>query len=210
MLLVKPFSYQYAAGSATRAVPIPGFSAGAHELIGLSGASGCGKTTALNLIAGLLPVSRGCVWVDGQDIGALTAIARDRWRGLAVGVVPQDPQLIDSLSALQNVVLPLQLAGHRPLEVDRLFHDLGLAKYQHHTPAQLSRGQQQRVAIARAFANQPSLILADEPTANLDDAHTHAVLTLLHTLCQSRQCTAVIASHDARIARYCDQTVVFE
>lgn len=219
MLQVNAFNHQYlgalgalGARSQPKPIHIPGFSAQAQHITWLSGASGCGKTTALNLIAGLIPVAQGQVWVNGQDIGALTAIARDRWRGGAVGFVPQEPQLIDSLSALQNVVLPAQLAGvaaRAPQHVTRLLSDLGLAQVKHHTPNQLSRGQQQRVAIARAFAGQPALLLADEPTANLDDTHAHAVMALLQSLCQLHHCTAVVASHDARVALYCTQKVVF-
>jgi ABC-type lipoprotein export system ATPase subunit len=172
---------------------------GEHWLI--LGPSGSGKTTLLHILAGILTPSEGRVSVAGQDLDALHASALDRFRGRNIGIVFQRLHLIASLTVLQNLLLAQYMAGaKRDLQAARaLLTGLGLHDTVHRRPASLSFGQSQRVAVARAVVNQPSLILADEPTSNLDDENAALALDLLISQAQSCNATLVIASHDRRI-----------
>jgi putative ABC transport system ATP-binding protein len=171
---------------------------GEHWLV--LGASGSGKTSFLNLVAGLLEPAEGAIIVDGQPLASLKGAARDQWRGRNVGIVPQKLHLISSLTVLQNLMLAPYLAG-LPLDKARalgLLENLALKEKAGARPHQLSHGQAQRVAIARAVMNRPKLMLADEPTANLDDASCLSALQLLQD--QARECGAIliVATHDQR------------
>jgi putative ABC transport system ATP-binding protein len=171
----------------------------AHALV--VGPSGCGKTTLLHLIAGLLLPTRGKVSVDGQDLAQLSPRARDRFRGQHVGVVLQQFHLLPTLTALQNLLVAQSIAG---LPVDRaaalsMLSALGVDERVDAFPHQLSIGQQQRVAIARALVNRPKLVLADEPTSNLDDDACTAVADLLLGATESHGASLVIATHDSRL-----------
>lgn len=172
--------------------------AGEHWLV--LGVSGSGKTTLLNLVAGLLKPSAGEIAVGGQALAGLQGAALDRWRGRTVGIVPQKLHLVSSLTVLQNLLLAPYLAG-LPVDETRalgLLENLSLREKAGEKPQQLSHGQAQRVAIARAVMNRPKLLLADEPTANLDDANCSSALQLLQD--QSRECgaTLIVATHDQR------------
>jgi putative ABC transport system ATP-binding protein len=165
------------------------------------GPSGCGKTTLLHLIAGLLIATRGRVVVDGQDLATLPAAARDRFRGRHIGVVLQQFHLLPTLTALQNLLVAQKIAG---LPVDRsaarsMLAELGVDDRAGAYPHQLSVGQQQRVAIARALVNRPKLLLADEPTSNLDDDSCAAVADLLLDTAKREHVSLVIATHDTRL-----------
>jgi len=165
------------------------------------GPSGCGKTTLLHLVAGLLLPTRGKVIVDGQDLTQLSPRARDRFRGQHVGVVLQQFHLLPTLTALQNLLVAQSIAG---LPVDRaaalaMLNALGVDERVEAYPHQLSIGQQQRVAIARALVNRPRLVLADEPTSNLDDEAAAAVADLLLGATESHGASLVIATHDSRL-----------
>jgi putative ABC transport system ATP-binding protein len=165
------------------------------------GPSGCGKTTLLHLIAGLLLPSSGSVVVDGQDLSALSAPARDRFRGRHIGVVLQQFHLLPTLTALQNLLVAQSIAG---LSVAResahaMLRALGVDDRAGAYPHQLSVGQQQRVAIARALVNRPKLLLADEPTSNLDDEACASVADLLLTATREHAVSLVIATHDTRL-----------
>jgi len=171
----------------------------AHALV--VGPSGCGKTTLLHLIAGLLLPSGGKVSVDGQDLAQLSPRARDRFRGQHVGIVLQQFHLLPTLTALQNLLVAQSIAG---LPVDRaealsMLTALGVDERAAAFPHQLSIGQQQRVAIARALVNRPKLVLADEPTSNLDDEAAAAVADLLLGATESHGASLVIATHDSRL-----------
>ena len=165
------------------------------------GPSGCGKTTLLYLIAGLLLPSRGKVVIRGQDLTQLTPAQRDRFRGSHIGIVLQQFHLLPSLTALQNLLIAQSAAG-RP--VDRgaaraLLSALGVSARPDAFPHELSVGQQQRVAIARALVNRPALLLADEPTSNLDDESCATVADLLLGASQEHHTSLVIATHDSRL-----------
>ncbi|WP_245643420.1 ABC transporter ATP-binding protein [Roseateles chitosanitabidus] len=179
----------------------PDFSlpAGAHLL--LRGASGSGKSTLLALMAGLLTPSAGRLTMDGQEVAALAPAARDAWRGARLGFVPQRLHLSASLSVRDNLSLPYVAAGLAPdlARIEAVLAELGVAALLDRRPHQLSQGQAQRVALARALLRAPRFVLADEPTANLDDEACDATLTLLRRAAEQHGLCLVIASHDARI-----------
>ena len=180
--------------------------AGEHWLV--LGASGSGKTTFLNLAAGLLGPSEGEISVGGQPLAALHGAALDRWRGRSVGIVPQKLHLVSSLSVLQNLLLAPYLAG-LPAEAFHalsLLERLGMKDKANQKPHQLSHGQAQRVAIARAVMNRPKLLLADEPTSNLDDANCLLALDVLEKQATDCGATLIVATHDQRArARFAKQ-----
>jgi putative ABC transport system ATP-binding protein len=166
----------------------------------LRGPSGSGKSTWLSLVAGLMVASEGRVSVAGTDLGVLSGAQRDQWRSAHVGVLPQRWGLSDSLSVFDNLALVYFAAG---LSVDRRaiqhgLEALGVGGLAQRRPAQLSGGQAQRVALARALLRRPALVLADEPTASLDDAACGGVLSLLREHTQAHGATLVVATHDAR------------
>jgi putative ABC transport system ATP-binding protein len=165
------------------------------------GPSGCGKTTLLHLIAGLLLPVRGRVEVDGQDLAQLTPAARDRFRGRRIGVVLQQFHLLPTLTALQNLLVAQTITG---LPADRnaaqaMLAALHVDEFRNAYPHQLSIGQQQRVAIARALINRPRLVLADEPTSNLDDEACAAVADLLLEAAIGHGASLLVATHDSRL-----------
>ncbi len=169
--------------------------------LAISGPSGSGKSTLLGLLAGLDRPTRGRVVLDGQDLSSLTEDERARVRAEKVGFVFQSFQLIPTLTARENIQVPLELRGEeargRALE---LLERVGLADRGHHYPAQLSGGEQQRVAVARAFAHRPKLLFADEPTGNLDAANGANVIALLSELNRELATTLVLVTHDPDLA----------
>ena len=172
--------------------------AGEHWLV--LGASGSGKTTFLNLIAGLLAPSEGEIEVGGQALARLQGAALDRWRGRNVGIVPQKLHLVSSLNVLENLLLAPFLAGlpTDQARAESLLEKLDLNERSKAKPDQLSHGQAQRVAIARAVMNRPKLLLADEPTANLDDVNCEQALDLLQSQAGECGATLIVATHDQR------------
>lgn len=180
--------------------------------VAVVGESGSGKTTLLGILAGLdLPTS-GDVWLDGDEITSLDEEQRARVRGRSVGFVFQSFQLIDSLTALENVMLPLELRGDRRAEEGaRGFLDrVGLAARTTHYPRQLSGGEQQRVAIARAFASGPKVLFVDEPTGNLDTATGARIADLLFELNREAGTTLVLVTHDAALAGRCAAIITLD
>ncbi|RKN45951.1 ABC transporter ATP-binding protein [Streptomyces hoynatensis] len=182
----------------------------AGQTLAVTGPSGCGKSTLLQLLGGLDRPTEGEVWLGGRRIDRLRERALARLRRRAVGFVFQDFHLMDELSAAQNVELPALLAGASPPAARRraaaLLDRVGLAARARHLPAQLSGGQRQRVAIARALVNEPLVVLADEPTGNLDSAATHDILRLFDELRAAGQ-TLVLVTHDERVAATADRVV---
>ena len=175
----------------------------------ITGPSGSGKSTLLGLIAGLDSPSGGQIVIDGADITALDEDALARLRGTRIGFVFQFFHLLPSLTALENVLVPLEIAGGREAgrRADSLLGEVGLSERRHHYPSQLSGGEQQRVAIARALANDPPILLADEPTGNLDTATGHQVIELLLGINKTRKTTLVLVTHDPEIAAVADVTI---
>jgi putative ABC transport system ATP-binding protein len=180
------------------------------EFVVLMGPSGSGKSTLLNLLAGLDRPTAGEVWLDGQRIDRMSEAALAKIRRRKIGVVFQFFNLLPTLSAAENVVLPMLLVGRGRGDARRaavpLLDGLGLAGRQDAAPKQLSGGQQQRVALARALANSPDLLVGDEPTGNLDSVAAKEVLGLLRETHQAGQ-TLLLATHDARVAAAADRVI---
>jgi ABC-type lipoprotein export system ATPase subunit len=183
---------------------------GAGETVAIMGPSGCGKSTLLHLLGGLDRPSGGQVWLGGRRVDNIGERALARMRRSAVGFVFQGFHLMEELTAVENVELSALLAGRSPRAARRraehLLEQVGLADRARFLPSALSGGQRQRVAVARALSNEPSVVLADEPTGNLDSAATLDVLKLFESLHESGQ-TLVIVTHDARIAATADRMV---
>jgi putative ABC transport system ATP-binding protein len=173
--------------------------------VAIVGASGSGKTTLLGLLAGLDQPTSGDVWLDGQALSTLSEDERAAMRQRLLGFVFQSFQLLPALTALENVMLPLELAGDGDAQpAARTWLDrVGLSKRSHHYPRQLSGGEQQRVAIARAFAGEPKLLMADEPTGNLDGATGVEVAELMFRLNREHGTTLLLVTHDTTLASRC-------
>ena len=182
---------------------------GSGEAIGLVGPSGSGKSTLLMVMAGLERPNTGAVRVTGEDLVRLDEDALARFRGRNIGIVFQSFHLIPTMTALENVAVPLELAGNP--DAFRLARDelakVGLAKRLDHYPAQLSGGEQQRVALARALAPNPAILVADEPTGNLDEDTGKQVIDLLFAGHVERGTTLILVTHDGALAQRCDRIV---
>ncbi len=193
-----------------RAVDHVDLDVAAGETLAIMGPSGCGKSTLLHLLGGLDRASAGQVWLAGERIDQLSERAMAALRRDAVGFVFQAFHLMEELTAAENVELPLLLAGRSPRAARRrateLIEQVGLADRARHLPSQLSGGQRQRAAIARALANEPLVVLADEPTGNLDSESTLDVLRLFEQLHAAGQ-TLVIVTHDSRVAATADRLI---
>jgi len=179
------------------------------ETAGLIGPSGSGKSTLLMVIAGLEQPDSGTVIVDGINLGKLDEDALARFRGARIGIVFQSFHLIQTMTALENVAIPLELAGAAaPFERARAeLAAVGLKDRLSHYPAQLSGGEQQRVAIARALAPCPAILIADEPTGNLDEATGASIIDLIFALKRDRGTTLIVVTHDRAIASKCDRSI---
>jgi len=177
--------------------------------VAITGPSGSGKSTMLGLIAGLDAPTTGRILIDGVDITRLSEERLARLRGDKIGIVFQFFHLLPSLTAFENVLVPMEIAG-LPNAWDRasaLLADVGLSDRGHHYPSQLSGGEQQRVAIARALANDPPVLLADEPTGNLDSVTGHHIIELLVSVNRARGRTLVLVTHDAELAGLADEVI---
>jgi len=193
LTILHPMSFQIARGRA----------------VAITGPSGSGKSTLLGLIAGLDAPTTGRISLDGTDITALGEEQLARLRGEKVGIVFQFFHLLPSLTAYENVLVPMEIAGVRDpaTRARALLDDVGLANRGHHYPSQLSGGEQQRVAIARALANDPPIVLADEPTGNLDSATGRQVIDLLVSVNRNRGRTLVLVTHDRELAAFADEVI---
>jgi putative ABC transport system ATP-binding protein len=182
---------------------------GRGEAVGLIGPSGSGKSTLLMVMAGLERPDAGTVVVAGEDLGRLNEDRLARFRGRHIGIVFQSFHLVPTMTALENVAVPLELANNRRAFA-RAAEELaavGLAERVNHYPAQLSGGEQQRVALARALAPHPAILVADEPTGNLDEATGREIVELLFAGHEKRGTTLVLVTHDPALAKRCDRTV---
>ena len=179
------------------------------QFVAIVGPSGSGKSTLLGLLAGLDAPTTGEILIDGVDITRLNEDGLAKLRGEKIGFVFQFFHLVPSLTAFENVLIPMEIAGRRDAvpRARRLLEEVGLTERAHHYPSQLSGGEQQRIAIARALANDPPILLADEPTGNLDSATGHAVVELLLDINRSRKTTLVIVTHDPELASVADLSI---
>ena len=179
------------------------------QFVAIVGPSGSGKSTLLGLIAGLDAPSSGSVLIDTVDITRLDEDALAKLRGEKIGFVFQFFHLIPSLTAYENVAVPMEIAGVSDVRsrTERLLEEVGLTGRSHHYPSQLSGGEQQRVALARALANNPPIVLADEPTGNLDSANGRHIMELLQSIHKNRGTTLVLVTHDHGLAQRCDRVV---
>lgn len=184
------------------------------ETVAIVGSSGAGKTTLLNLLGGLDKPSSGQISICGEDIHRLSEGRRARFRNAHLGFVYQFHHLLPEFSAVENVAMPCMIAGQSRkaarAQATELLEQVGLAERLEHRPSQLSGGEQQRVAIARALANQPSLLLADEPTGNLDQETGDRVFQMLADLVRTRKLAALIATHDRSLAARLDRVVTID
>ncbi|MGQ3674900.1 ABC transporter ATP-binding protein [Xanthobacter sp. TB0139] len=181
----------------------------AGETVGLVGASGSGKSSLLMAMAGLEQVDSGKIMVAGQELTVLSQDALARFRGQHVGIVFQSFHLIPTMTALENVAVPLELAGRADAfaRAAQELEAVGLGHRAHHYPAQLSGGEQQRVAVARALAPEPPILVADEPTGNLDEGTGRQIMDLLFAAHAARGTTLVLVTHDATLAARCERVL---
>ena len=179
------------------------FEIAAGEQVVLRGRSGCGKTPLLNCIAGLTTADSGTIMVNGRDVTKLPEATRDRFRATYIGFVFQTFNLLPAFTALENVMLGMTFTGSKPdaVRAAQLLTDVGLGHRLTHKPRALSVGEQQRVAVARALANRPVLLLADEPTANVDPAHQQHVIDLLRSACERENIAMLLVTHSPEVSQ---------
>ncbi|HZW23395.1 ABC transporter ATP-binding protein [Noviherbaspirillum sp.] len=200
MLQISGLHYRYRNATGTQ-LSVPEFSLAKGEHAVILGPSGCGKSTLLHLLAAILTMQQGELRVAGTDLRSLAPRAADAWRGRTIGFLPQRLALVPSLTVRENLLVAAYANGRTAdvARADELLQALGLGDKARAKPHQLSQGQQQRTAIARALFNHPALLLADEPTANLDDDACAAATGLLTSQAAANGASLVIATHDARV-----------
>ena len=188
-------------GERTEIVNVPAFALAADEQLALRGESGSGKTTFLNMIAGILAADSGTVTIDGVEMTALSESRRDRLRADKLGYIFQTFNLLQGYTVLENVMLGMSFGprGADRAHAREVLDRVGLGHRLDHFPRQLSTGQQQRVAVARALANRPKLVLADEPTGNLDRKHAGEALALIREVCREHAAALLLVSHDEEV-----------
>lgn len=184
----------------------------AGQFVALTGASGSGKSTLLGLIAGLDAPTSGSISIDGDEITNMSDDGLADIRSGKIGFVFQSFHLIPSLTAFENILIPMEIRGRRNARdrANELLEDVGLTDRGHHYPSELSGGEQQRVAIARAFANEPAILLADEPTGNLDSRNGGHIFDLMTGLHSKRNITLVLVTHDAALAAQAQRQVILK
>jgi len=200
-------SYRQPDGTPVPVLGIESFSIDQAEQVALVGASGGGKTTLLNIISGILVPDSGDVIVDNNNVATMPEVVRDRFRASRIGIVFQTFNLLPGFTALENVLLGMSFSGQ---QVDRnfatsLLERVGLSHRLNNIPQRLSVGEQQRVAVARALANKPALLLADEPTANVDPENQQIVLDLICETCREHKVSLLMVTHDLNVAESLDR-----
>jgi putative ABC transport system ATP-binding protein len=200
-------SYTEADGSALQILDIPRFEIASSEQMVLVGRSGCGKSTLLQVISGISRADSGSVKIDGLDITRLTEAGRDRFRAEKLGYVFQTFNLLSGFTALENVLLGMTFAAGRydRARAVKLLDRVGLTQRASHKPGALSVGEQQRVAVARALANRPKLLLADEPTANVDPGNQQQIVDLIRTTCVEEKVALLMVTHTMEVADQFDR-----
>jgi putative ABC transport system ATP-binding protein len=195
-------SFRLPDGKQLTVLDIPSFSIAAAEQVILLGESGGGKTTLLHCIAGIMQPTSGTIMLDGVELTRLSEAGRDRVRAAKIGYVFQTFNLMPGFTALENVRLGMTFGdGKHDIQRARtLLQRVGLGEREHHRPSQLSVGQQQRVAVARALANRPKLLLADEPTANIDPQNQQRIIDLIRETCQEEQVALLMVTHSMHVA----------
>jgi ABC-type lipoprotein export system ATPase subunit len=203
-------SFESPEGGRAEVVDVRAFGLAEGEQIALRGESGSGKTTFLNLIAGILAPDSGRVEIDGADMAALSEARRDRLRATKLGYIFQTFNLLQGYTVLENVALGMSFGpGADRARARALLERVGLSRHLGHFPRQLSTGQQQRVAVARALANRPRLVLADEPTGNLDRRNARESLELIREACRENRAALLLVSHDEETLRQFGQVREF-
>ena len=193
-------SYKSPDGQVNQVINIDSFELAQEAEVALIGRSGTGKSTFLNIICGILQADAGEVTIKGTSISSLKESAKDRFRAKNIGYIFQTFNLLQNFTALENVMIGMRFAG----KVDKkkamdVLSKVGLADRMNYKPTQLSTGQQQRVAVARALVNQPALVIADEPTGNLDPEHAKTAMSLIRDLCQENKAGLLVVSHDTEL-----------
>lgn len=205
-------AYREPDGSPMPVLDVPRFAVAAGEQVVIRGRSGCGKTTLLNSISGLTTIDSGQIVIKGVDVTKLHESGRDKFRARNLGFVFQTFNLLPGFTALENVVLGMTFTGQAK-DIDRakqLLDRVGLSHRLTHKPAALSVGEQQRVAVARALANQPVLLLADEPTANVDPGHQQQVVDLLREVCNQENVAMLLVTHSPEVSQQFDRVEQLE
>ena len=181
----------------------------AGQFVAVTGASGSGKSTLLGLIAGLDAASHGEIFVDGENITTMSENGLAELRGKKIGFIFQSFHLIPSLTALENVLVPLEIVGAKNAKerAKELLAGVGLTGRGHHYPSELSGGEQQRIAVARAFSNNPTILLADEPTGNLDSNNGEHIFDLMSELHRKNKTTLILVTHEAELAQKAERTI---
>lgn len=184
------------------------------ERVAIVGPSGSGKSSLLHLLGALDRPTSGTVEVDGSELGGLSDAGRARFRGRSVGFIYQFHRLLPEFTALENVMMPLLVAGERASvarpRAQELLDRVGLAKRTEHRPGELSGGEAQRVALARALVHQPRVLLADEPTGNLDHRTGDSIHAMLHSVHETEALTSIIVTHNERLAALCDRVLLLD
>ncbi|MGL4593781.1 MAG: ABC transporter ATP-binding protein [Thermoguttaceae bacterium] len=195
-------SYLLPDGGSLPILDVPKWEVGTGEQVVVVGASGCGKTTLLHIIAGILKPTSGHVLIDGWDTPILTEAERDQFRARRIGYVFQTFNLLQGFTALENVMIGMTFAGKHSdkSRAKELLEKVGLGHRLHHKPAHLSVGEQQRVSVARALANKPKLVLADEPTANVDVNNQQQVIDMLRQTCEEESVALILVTHAPEVA----------
>lgn len=196
-------SYRDPTGENLLILDIPEFTVAAGEQVVLRGESGCGKTTLLHIISGLVSCDSGSILLDGVELTKYSEAGRDRIRAAKMGYVFQTFNLLPAFTAIENVKIGMKFSrkGVSHARAKELLEKVGLGSRLNYLPKQLSVGQQQRVAVARALANQPRLLLADEPTANVDPANQTTIIELIQEVCRAEQVAILIVTHSDEVAR---------